>query len=215
MTPRGCLKALFHYGNYDYLPVVHFGWWDELLRKWQAEGHLTEEEIDGVWDGGEKDRAITRKLGFDFNYYTTFGADGGLMPVFESRVVKEFPDGSKHLINGDGVVVLSKPGAQGIPAEISHTLVDRKSWEELYLPRLQWDDRRIDEDKVRKIALETKERAEPLGHYMGSLFGNIRNWMEVEGVSYPWSGKTYNITAINSAKRLKRNHHDKSIAAPL
>jgi uroporphyrinogen decarboxylase len=184
MTQRECLKALFHYGNYDYLPVAHFGWWEELLQKWQAEGHLTKEEIDGAWDGSEKDRAIGRKLGFDFNYYTTFGADGGLVPAFEPKIVREFPDGSKHIMGGDGVIVLSKPGAHGIPSEIGHTLVDRKSWEELYLPRLQWDDRRLDENRLRRIALETKARTEPLGLYMGSLFGNIRNWMGIEGVSY-------------------------------
>ncbi|MDR2020191.1 MAG: hypothetical protein LBQ14_05420 [Treponema sp.] len=187
MTHRECLKTLFHYGNYDHLPVVHFGWWNELLQKWQAEGHLTKEEIDGVWDGNEKDRAIGRKLGFDFNYYTTFGANGDTMPAFESKIVKEFPDGSKHIMGGNGVIVLSKPGAQGIPSEIGYTLVDRKSWEELYLPKLQWNDQRLNEDDVKRIARAAKERAEPLGLHMGSLFGNIRNWMGIEGVSYLYS----------------------------
>jgi hypothetical protein len=67
----------FHYANYDHLPVVHFGWWDELLQKWQAEGHLTKEEISNARDGSEKDRVIGREPGFDFNYYTTFGANVG------------------------------------------------------------------------------------------------------------------------------------------
>jgi uroporphyrinogen decarboxylase len=187
MNNRENLKALLHYRNYDHLPVAHFGWWGELLQKWQLEGHLTKDEIEDAWDGSEKDRSLGRKLGFDFNYYTTFGANGGLMPSFESKVIKEFPDGSKHVMGGDGVVVLSKPGAQGIPSEIGHTLVDRPSWEESYLPRLQWDDKRIDEDKVRQIAREAKDRTEPLGLHMGSLFGNIRGWMGLEGVSYLYS----------------------------
>jgi uroporphyrinogen decarboxylase len=187
MTHRECLNALFHYTNYDHLPVVHFGWWNELLQKWQAEGHLTKEEINGAWDGSEKDRVIGQKLGFDFNYYTTFGANGGLVPAFESKVVKEFPDGSTHVMGGDGVIVLAKPGTHGIPSEIGHTLVDRASWEESYLPKLQWDDKRLDEDRVRRTAREAKERKEPLGLHMGSLFGNIRNWMGIEGVSYLYS----------------------------
>ncbi|MDR0555105.1 MAG: hypothetical protein LBG76_09970 [Treponema sp.] len=184
MTNRERLNAIFHYQDYDRMPVVHFGWWGELLEKWRAEGHLTQEEISGVWDGGEKDAAIGRKLGFDFNYYTTFHAAGSLSPGFEGKVLKELPDGGKHILNGDGTVTLWMPGATGIPAEIDHTLKDRKSWEEQYLPKLQWREDRVDEAAVKKIAAESARRTEPLGIYLGSLFGDIRTWLGVVGVSY-------------------------------
>jgi uroporphyrinogen decarboxylase len=173
-----------HYKNYDHLPVAHFGWWDSLIEKWVAEKHITKDEAKDLWDGGETDRALGKKLGFDFNYYTTFSTCGALSPGFETKVVKEFPDGSKHIQGGDGAITLWKPNTTGIPAEIGHTLVDRKSWEESYIPKLQWFDKRVEEEKVKKVALAAKTRTEPLGLHLGSLFGDIRSWMGIEGISY-------------------------------
>jgi uroporphyrinogen decarboxylase len=184
MTKRENFNAILHYKNYDAMLVVHFGWWQELLDKWYMEGHLTKDESTDVVDGSEKDRIISKKLGFDFNYYTTWGGNGSLLPPFEPKVIKELPDGRKHILGEDGVVNLWAPGALGIPTEIDHTLVDRKSWEKLFLPKLQWDDTRVNEAIVKRIALESKTRIEPLGLYLGSLFGDIRTWMGIEGISY-------------------------------
>lgn len=187
MTNRERQNAILHYQSFDRMPVVHFGWWDELLDKWCAEGHLTKEEITGVADGNAKDKAIADKLGFDYNYYTTFQPIGGMIaldPQFEEKVVASFPDGSAHVLNCEGAVVLKRPEAGSIPAEISHTLTDHKSWEEHYLPRLKWNVDRIDEQALAVICKESETRTEPLGIYLGSLFGQIRNWMGVEGVSY-------------------------------
>jgi uroporphyrinogen decarboxylase len=184
MTNRERLRALLHYEDYDHLPVVHFGWWEELLDKWVQEGHVTRDEVTGCWDGGEKDRVLGQKLGFDFNYYTTFHSRSLLFPAFESKVIKELEDGSKHILDGGGAITLWRPNTTGIPSEIGHTLVDRESWEKHYLPKLQWDGKRINEESVIKAAKEAAVRTEPLGIQLGSLFGEIRNWMGIEGISY-------------------------------
>lgn len=97
--------AVLNYQSYDRLPVVHFGYWNETLDKWAQEGHITADEAAHWWDGGPTDATIAAKLGFDFNYYTTVGARADLFPHFEPKVLEELPDGSRKVVNGDGVVI--------------------------------------------------------------------------------------------------------------
>lgn len=68
--------------------------------------------------------------------------------------------------------------------EIDHLLKDRASWEEHYLPRLQYSDERFDETVLKKFAVESETRTDPLGIYCKSLFGQIRNWIGFMGISY-------------------------------
>ena len=55
MTNRERVDAIMHYQPYDRMPVVAFGYWGETLRKWQAEGHVSEEEAAHYWDNNEYD----------------------------------------------------------------------------------------------------------------------------------------------------------------
>ena len=187
MTNRQRLRAVLTYEKCDRLPVVHFGYWKELLEKWVSEGYLMPYEIMNLHDGSPNDHLIGEKLGFDFNYYTTYQDLSGfssLWPAFEPKRLKEYPDGSYEYLNEDGAIVLQKEGLCSIPPEIGHLLVDRASWEEHYLPRLQYSEDRFDAVALQKLAVESESRSEPLGLYCKSLFGQIRNWMGVEGISY-------------------------------
>jgi len=187
MNNRQRLNAIFNYENYDRMPVVHFGFWDELLEKWAAEGHLKQEEIINAADGSANEKIIEKKLGFDFNYYVTYQDKSGfssLFPAFERKRLREFENGSYECLNEDGMIVLMKTGTRSIPMEIDHLLKDRASWEEHYLPRLQYSEDRFDNDILQKLASESESRSEPLGIYCKSLFGQIRNWLGFEGISY-------------------------------
>lgn len=179
--------AVLNYQDYDRLPVVHFGFWEETLEKWHVEGHLTKEEIEGVADGNEKEKRIASKLGFDFNWFNVFRDKSDVLssihPLFERKVLETLPDGKIKVINEYGVIMLEKPGSRSIPLEIDHLLKDRKSWEEHFLPRLQFSEDRIDKDELQRIC-NNPEREDPLGLFCGSLFGQIRNMMGIEGVSY-------------------------------
>ena len=186
MNNRERVKAILNYSPYDRMPIVHFGFWKETLEKWRQQGHLMAEQITGVDDGTPPERAIASRLGFDFNWYTTFQSKAGfglLFPAFERKVLEELPNGMLKVINEDGAIVLEKPGVRCIPPEVGHLLTDRKSWEAHYLPRLQFTDDRIDADALRKLAAGPP-REEPLGVYCTSLFGHIRSWMGLEGISY-------------------------------
>jgi uroporphyrinogen decarboxylase len=183
--------AILHYEDSDRVPVVHFGFWGETLEKWKEEGHLTEEEAS--------EGPAAEKLGFDMGWYASYGPNIAMQPSFGWEVVEEFPDGSEHVRNPDGVTVLRKPGATSIPMEIDHLLTDRESWEEHYKWRYQWAPERVEKSMVRtgdgervqwdegglellKKRSETQET--PFGIRCGSLYGHIRNIMGMERTCY-------------------------------
>jgi len=196
MTNRERIMAALNYESYDRLPLVHFGFWNETLAKWAAEGHLPEGEARAWGDGNPADKAISGRLGFDCNYYCCLHVNCMLDPGFERRIIEEMPDGSRKVMNHDGVVVLEKPGAGSIPAEIDHTLKTRADWEEHYVPRLQFSKERVTKalvlvndtmvpfDQGGLEFLQKDERDYAYGLHCGSLFGGIRNILGVTGASY-------------------------------
>lgn len=183
MNNRQRAMAILRYENYDRMPVVHFGYWNETLLKWYQEGHITLEEAKKWGDGNEYDQSVAHKLGFDFNWYTVFSGSYTFFPFFQTKVIEELGNGARKVQNGNGVVVLQKDGAGSIPAEIDHLLKDRAAWEELYLPKLQYSDARINFSALEKLK-DDSDRQNPVGFHCGSLFGEIRNWLGVEGSSY-------------------------------
>ena len=186
MNSRENAMAVLNYENYDKLPIVHFGFWDETLEKWHQEGYLSEEEAKGWGDGNAIDKLITTKLGFDFNWYSCFHSKTSLYPVFERKIIEVMANGTRKVLNSEGVVVLEKDGVCSIPAEIEHTLKDRESWEKYYLPKLQYSEDRVDSVSLKALK-NIENRDIPMGIHCGSLFGEIRNWLGVEGVSYLYS----------------------------
>ena len=184
MNHRERAMAVLRYQPYDRLPVVHFGFWTETLEKWAQEGHVSPEVAAAWGDGNDADRVLTEALGFDFNWSTTVGGNSNLFPAFPRKVIRTLADGSRHVQNGEGMVVLEKDGAGSIPMEIGHLLEDREAWETLYKPKLQWEAGRVDHDHMIKLRNESAARTTPLGVHCGSLYGQIRNWLGVEGISY-------------------------------
>ncbi|MEI6788314.1 MAG: hypothetical protein WCL49_07525 [bacterium] len=196
MTNRERALALLRYQSYDRLPVVHFGYWRETLQKWADEGHISPALVKAHGDGNPADYEVNAILGWDFNWQCMFSPNSGLNPGFESKVIKTFEDGTRHILDSNGVVLCSMPDAGSIPAEISHTLTDRKSWEEQYKFRYEWTEQRVTggrvlvNDKMVRYTeggldfLKKGERDYLYGLHCGSLFGGIRNIIGVEGSSY-------------------------------
>jgi uroporphyrinogen decarboxylase len=178
------------------MPIVHFGFWTETLVKWANEGHISMADALSWADATPVCKRISDKLGFDFAWYNCFLGFELLNPLFEQKVLTEHPDGTKELFNQDGVVVLHKDNIRSIPAEISHTLKDRQSWQEHYKPRLQFSESSVtkamvntgDEylpfDKGGLDFLKRPQRQNPIGLMLGSLLGRIRDWLGIVGLSY-------------------------------
>jgi hypothetical protein len=196
MNNRERAWAVLHYEPYDRLPLIHFGYWHETLEKWADEGHITAEQAESWTDGNPTDADIAAELGFDLNWNNCFSPHTRLWPPIESRVLEVLPDGSRKVLDGNGVVILQKEGATGIPTEIDHLLKGRAAWEELYQPRLQYSESRVLDALVntgtemipfRDGGLEYLCEGEwdvPLGLHCGSLYGVIRNWLGLVGSAY-------------------------------
>lgn len=186
MTFRENVLAILHYQNFDHFPVVSFGYWNETLDKWVAEGHITKREAEGYKKKGDNspaDQSIMRRLGFDFNWNSCLGTNNLLYPSFEPEILEEKPDGSRVIRDEKGLIVLVKPGIVSIPAEIGTSLMDRKAWEELYLPRLSWSARRVNTRRFKNLSAP-EDRELPIGLHCGSLIGEMRNLLGVEQLSY-------------------------------
>jgi len=196
MTNRERALAVLNYQPYDRLPIVHFGFWRDTLEKWRREGHITDEELADVPGSDPVNSPIERNLGFDFDWNSVLSINTRPLPPFEKEVLKQHPDGSQEVRDELGVVVVNKPGVTSIPAEIEHLLKDRASWEEHYKWRLQFTEERITACGVNtgeRILpfdggglewLKSNQRENPSGIRVGSLFGDIRNIIGIEAVSY-------------------------------
>ncbi len=187
MNNRQRTTAILNYQSVDRIPVVAFGYWNETLEKWQAEGHITQEESLGYAQHGDNspaDQSIMAKLGFDFNWNACVGGNNGLLPPFEHEILEEKSDGSQIIRDTNGLIVRVKPDVVSIPAEIGTTLTDREAWEELYLPKLQYAKERVSQEHLATIKADDDARTIPLGLHCGSLYGRIRDMIGVETLSY-------------------------------
>ena len=183
MTNRERALNLLHYKPVDRIPAVHFGYWKQLVQEWADQGKIPQRIADNRRDGNAEDKELDALLGWDFCWATTAGTATGLRPGFESKVLETLPDGSQRVINGLGLIEKIKPGKVSIPSEDDYTLKDRKAFEELYLPKMQFTP-----DRVNVEAFETYNQREtrdvPRGIWVGSVLGDIRSMVSVVGMSY-------------------------------
>ena len=183
MTNRERAMNLLHYKPVDRMPAVHFGYWRELLYEWAAQGHIAQEIADNWSDGNSYDRVLDNIIGWDFDWSHTVGANMGLLPGFEEKVLRELPDGSRVVMNSSGLIERIKPGVTSIPAEEDYLLKDREAFETLYRPKMQFSPERVDY-KFFETFNETREYDIPVGLGLGSLFGQLRSMASVTGISY-------------------------------
>ena len=173
---------ILNYRDADRMPAVHFGYWKELLQEWVELGHLKPEEIVGVGDGNDADYRLNAKLGWDFNWRTTRRGSASLRPSFKSEVLEELPDGSRKVLTSWGVIEIVKPGIVSISGECDYLLKDRKAYEELFKPKLQYTEDRVDPDYFNNNNWD--EIDAPIGLELGSVAGDIRNMLTLMGMSY-------------------------------
>jgi len=196
MNNRTTTMAILNYEPHDRLPLIHFGYWAETLVKWAAEGHLTPEEAQGQSDGNAIDVALNARLGWDFSWNCSFSWNNRLEPILERRILEERPDGTRLIMNEDGVSVIEKPGVVSIPTEVDHLLKGRKEWEAIFKPRLQFKQGRIQRgwakvdgqirqfDQGGRELLLRQDGSHPYGLYCGGLIGVIRDWLGLVNMSY-------------------------------
>lgn len=183
MTNRERALNLLHYKPVDRIPAVHFGYWRELLYEWAEQGHIEKELADRWGDSNDADRALDRLIGWDFDWACTRGANMGLSPAFEAKVLEELPDGTRRVQSRTGMIERVKPGITSIPSEDDYLLKDRAAFEELYRPKMQYFAERVNTESY-KTFNETRSYDRPVGISLGSVLGQIRDITSVAGMSY-------------------------------
>lgn len=183
MTNRERAMNILHYKDVDRLPAVHFGYWSELLDEWAEQGKIPKELAENNYDGSERDRKLDELIGWDFNWSCSAGANQGLFPRFEYKVLEVLPDGTKRVQNGNGVIERIQPGAFGIPSEDDYLLKDRAAFEELYKPKMLYTPERVNLEYFKNFN-ETRDWSRPIAINLGSVLGSIRDMLSVVGMSY-------------------------------
>lgn len=183
MNNRDRALGILNYRDVDRLPAVHFGYWPKLLVEWAEQGKIPKELSNGWWDGNAVDLALDKIIGWDLNWLHLYGANKNLKPRFEHKILETLKNGAQRVQNGDGLIELIYPGATSIPAEDDYQLKDRASFEELYLPKMQFTPDRVNYEFFSKFN-DMPKGDYPVGISVGSVLGDIRNMTSVVGLSY-------------------------------
>ena len=165
---------ILHYKDVDRLPAVHFGYWGELLQEWVAQGKIK---------NGISEQELDKLIGWDFGWLHVIFGNNGLSPQFEQKVIEELPDGSQRVQTNIGTIERIKPGISSIPSEDDYLLKDRAAFEELYKPKMQFSPDRVNLEYFKNFN-ETRSYDYPIGLFLGSVIGDIRNITSVLGMSY-------------------------------
>ncbi len=177
MNDRQRFLATMRYEPRDRAPICDFGFWDETIEAWHAQG--LPEDIPATRRGAD----TSRFFGMD-SFSGGVGPSVSLCPAFETQVVED--RGEQEVIrDSEGVLVLRHKRMSSIPVHLGHLLTDRASWEQHFKPRLDPDtpERYPDWDELRRIS-DAPNYPEVRSIQGGSLYGWIRNWMGMENVAY-------------------------------
>jgi len=174
MTTRERILAAFTGGKPDRLPNVEFGYWEETIRLWHDQGlpvHIG------------SDAALEEYLNLDgLTIFSEVPVRNGLFPSFERKVLSK--EGDRMIIQDEeGNLCEIGTGHSTMPRYIEFGLRTRDDWERLKGERLDplADGRIGDIAATMSRALDT---GNPVFFHAGSLYGWLRNWMGVEGLSY-------------------------------
>ena len=180
MNHRQRFLATMQYQPRDRAPLYDFSFWDETIEAWRDQG-LSEHVNRG---NARRYFGLDASLGGGEPPGWGAGVSADLCPRFEHAILKD--DGDVYTERqDDGVIVRRQRSSVSIPMHVGHTLVDRESWKQHYLPRLDpdnpqrypanWDER--------GLQWADPDRTQPLFAPGGSLFGRLRDWMGLENIA--------------------------------
>ncbi len=173
MTTRERLLAAFRGQRPDRLPNVEFGYWEETVRLWHNQGLPAE---------AQSDAEVERYLGLEgVTVFSELPVKNGLFPEFERRVLSS--EGDRQIIrDAEGNICEILIDHSTMPRYLEYGLRTRDDWERLKRERLAPDtEGRIGDLQVAVHNAESAGR--PVFVHCGSLYGWLRNWMGVEGLS--------------------------------
>jgi uroporphyrinogen decarboxylase len=179
MNDRERFQATMHYQPRDRSPIADFGFWEETIVIWHDQGLPEHIYFQG------SDNNTVEFFGMDFGIDSIgTGVESGLFPAFEEKIIEDH--GNRIIMQQtDGVIVERDRFMSSIPKPVAHTLTDRASWQQHFLPRLDPETQgRFPENwEVRCQLWLNSQRQQVLTLPGGSLYGWLRNWMGLEQLS--------------------------------
>jgi Uroporphyrinogen decarboxylase (URO-D) len=173
VTVREQLLAVLRGQEADRIPNVEFGYWALTLTTWHAQG-LPEQVTT--------DAAAERHFGLDgITLFEELPVRNGLFPPFERTLLSRA--GDREIIRDEeGNTCEVFTDTSSMPKYLHFGLATRQDWEHLRHERLDPDTQgRIGD--VGGCLLRARETGRPAFFHAGALYGWLRNWMGVEGVS--------------------------------
>lgn len=175
MTDRERFAAIMSYEPFDRLPVWYFGYWEETLERWLAEGLTAADQIPAV-TGMDQDWEAGMWSVHDL-------VNIGAISTETDRLVEQTGD---YRIIRTRLGALIKEGKHGssIPTHLEHALrPTRQDWKRFAAMLDPADPSRYAPDwQARAARLHARTRVACF--HAGSLYAYPREWMGVEDFSY-------------------------------
>ena len=171
MNSRERFLATTHHEDRDRVFQWEMGPYEETVKRWREEG-LPDDSTYAHFAGYDRFERVP--AGFTWHM---------LCPKFEWESLEE-SDGYETYRDVDGVIkrkLIDAP-SPGMPHYVEYPLKGKEDWPEIK--------RRLDPDSPARFPVhwesmvqQYRDRDFALGLYCGSLFGWLRNWMGIEGIS--------------------------------
>ncbi|MEM2100324.1 MAG: uroporphyrinogen decarboxylase family protein [Thermoproteota archaeon] len=173
MNERERLLKTLQFKEVDRVPDYEFGYWSETIDRWHAEGlPLYLHSINDVED-------YFMLEGWDT--IDMLPVNTGLWPPPPSRKIKEFDD--KEVIeDGLGGIYINKKWTSTIPQYLRYPIENKDDWKKIK-PFFNPDTPGRMPVNYDETVEAYKERGYPLGIFVGSLYGWLRNLMGVRRIS--------------------------------
>jgi uroporphyrinogen decarboxylase len=173
LTTRERLLAVFNGQPTDHLPNLEFGYWEETVHVWHTQG---------LPAGVTSDAGVERYLGLEgISVFLELPVSAYLFPRFERTVLEDA--GDRQIIRDEeGNTCEIRPGHSTMPRYLRFGLQTREDWQALKRERLD----PLTPGRVGDVAATLREAATagiPVFFNAGSLYGWLRNWMGLEGLS--------------------------------
>jgi uroporphyrinogen decarboxylase len=173
LTTRERFHAVFDGQPTDRLPNLEFGYWEETVTTWHREG---------LPAGVTTDAGVERYLGLEgVSLFLELPVSAYLYPRFERMVLQDSAD-RQIIRDEEGNTCEIRPGRSTMPRYLRFGLQTPEDWRVLKRQRLD----PLTPGRVGNVAAILQEAATtgmPVFFNAGSLYGWLRNWMGLEGLS--------------------------------
>jgi len=173
MTTQERFLKVMHWRKPDRVPNMEFGYWEETIRRWHDQGLPSDLTTHAQ---------VEAYLGLEgYCGLPLIPARNGLFPPFEKTILEVKTD-RRIVRDEEGNIVETLLGDTSMPRYIRFGLETKADWKRYKRERLDpSSEGRVGD--IREAAHSAHAKGLPILFEAGSLYGWLRNWMGLEGLS--------------------------------